>query len=147
MKIFHSYVSLPEGTGIFPLECILDPNSFWPSILYITTNYITTIYHHCIPIILPLYHHYILFFFDWLHTINPLYHHWFIIYTSIFPLYFHYITTIYFFFSVGYIPLTHYITTDSLYIPVYSHYITITLWLFNIAMENPPIFKNGKPSN
>ena len=21
-----------------------------------------------------------------------------------------------------------------------------TIWLFNIAMENPPIFKNGKPS-
>ena len=62
MEIFHSYVSLPEGTGIFPLECILDPNSFWPSILYITSNYITTIYHHCIPIIIPLYHHYILFF-------------------------------------------------------------------------------------
>ena len=21
-----------------------------------------------------------------------------------------------------------------------------TIWLFNMAMENPPIFKNGKPS-
>jgi len=24
--------------------------------------------------------------------------------------------------------------------------IRITIWLFNIAMENPPIFKFGKPS-
>ena len=22
----------------------------------------------------------------------------------------------------------------------------ITIWLFNIAMENPPMFQNGKPS-
>ena len=25
-------------------------------------------------------------------------------------------------------------------------YIPFTIWLFNIAMENPPIFKFGKPS-
>ena len=31
-------------------------------------------------------------------------------------------------------------------ISMYSWPITYTIWLFNIAMENPPIFKNGKPS-
>ena len=32
-------------------------------------------------------------------------------------------------------------------INIYIYYhIPFTIWLFNIAMENPPIFKNGKPS-
>ena len=32
--------------------------------------------------------------------------------------------------------------------PVVSPFslFTVTIWLFNMAMENPPIFKNGKPS-
>ena len=35
----------------------------------------------------------------------------------------------------------------SIYIYIYMYYhIPFTIWLFNIAMENPPIFKNGKPS-
>ena len=27
-----------------------------------------------------------------------------------------------------------------------KHYYITTIWLFNIAMDNPPIFNNGKPS-
>ena len=35
---------------------------------------------------------------------------------------------------------------DHYYITKRNHDYITTIWLFNIAMENPPIFKNGKPS-
>ena len=35
---------------------------------------------------------------------------------------------------------------QSLLVRYYPMFMTCTIWLFNIAMENPPIFKNGKPS-